>query len=511
MLARSADRRRELALRAALGAGRTRLVRQLLTEALALALTAAGVGLLIARWWIDATTRMIPEVLAYWVRFDMDMGVLLYTVALALGTVLLFGLVPALQNSGSDLHVDLKHSARTGAARSGSRLRSSLVVAEVALSMVLLVGAALMVQSFLRIQRANPGFDTANVLTMRGLLVGDAYDDPAARTELWQQAAERLRALPSVDGAAVTSAIPADDGGPTTRAVAGGGSERAEDGLLVMQFAATAGYFDALDVELLAGREFRAEEVRDTSRAVAIVGAGLAARLWSGADPLGRTIRLEGGTELQVIGVAPDLQYDEFGEDPIGTRYQLHLPLGRFAWRGMSLLVRADGNAASLVPAVRRELGALAPMLATYEVMTFEERRHFTQWERRLMGDSFATFGGIALLLALAGIYGVVSYSISRRRHEIGVRLALGASPRGTVTLVVWQTARLALLGIALGCVGALAVSRMLQGLLYGVEARDPATLIVLPLALASAAVIAAWLPARRAAHVDPLTALRAE
>jgi putative ABC transport system permease protein len=511
MLARAADRRRELALRAALGARRLRIVRQLLTEALVLALVAAGLGLLIAKWWVDASTRLVPNDLAYWMRFEIDGGVLLYTLALALTTVVLFGLVPALQNSGSELHGDLKQGARSGVARSASRLRAGLIIVEVALSLMLLVGATLMVQSFLRIQRASPGFATENLLTLRGLLVGDEYDLPTARSALWQQAAERLAALPGVRGAAVTSAIPADDGGPTTRAIADGSAEPVEEGLLVMQFASTAGYFDALGVRLLAGREFRPEEVSDTGAVVAIVGRQLGQRLWPDGDPVGRTLRLANGAALRVIGVAPDLQYDEFGEDVVGTRYQLHVPIGRFAWRGMSLLVRTHGDAGALAPAVRAELAALAPMLASYEVMSFEERRHFTQWERKLLGNSFASFGLMALLLALAGIYGVVSYSIARRRHEIGVRLALGASPRRTIALVVWQTARLALAGIALGFAGALAVGRGLQVLLYDVDARDPGTLLALMLTLTIAAVLAAWVPARRAARVDPLTALRAE
>ncbi|HSJ15837.1 MAG TPA: ABC transporter permease [Longimicrobiales bacterium] len=511
MLARAADRRRELAIRLALGASRRHIVRQLLTESVVLALISAGLGLLIARWWIDASLRLIPEDLAYWMRFDIDTPVLLYTLALALGTVLLFGLAPALQSTRADLHDDLKQSARAGEPRARARLRGALIVAEVGLSLVLLVGAALTVQSFLRMQRADVGFRTDRVLTMRALLAAERYADPAARTEIWQRAAERVRALPGVAGAAVTSAIPADDGGPSTRAVAAGSDLPASDGALVMLFASTTGYFDALGLELLAGRDFRPEEVRDTGAAVAVVGQRLARELWPGADPTGRTIVLADGAVLRVIGVAPDLQYDEFGEDVIGTRLQLHVPAGRFGWRGMSLIVRAEADAAALVPGIRRELSALEPLLAPYEIMTFDERRIFTQWHVRLMGSYFASFGLMALVLALAGVFGVVAYAIARRQHEIGVRLALGASPRGTVWLMVWQTARLSLIGIALGLLGALAVSRALHGMLFGIEATDPRTLLALPVLLAAAAVLAAWLPARRAARVDPLVTLRAE
>jgi putative ABC transport system permease protein len=514
LLARAADRRREVSVRAALGASRARVVRLLLTESVLLALAGGVLGVLIATWWVAAMIRVIPEELAYWIRIAVDAPVLLYTLVLALGTGLLFGTAPALQASRVDLHTDLKEGSRAaGAGRTRVRLRGALVTGEVALSVVLLVGAALMIQSFLRLQRADPGFAEERILSLRIMASGDQYDSVLARAAFYQRALQEITALPAVAAAAATVSIPADDGGPSV-ALRAAGDERASDrSLIVSAFASTAAFFDVLGVSLVAGRTFTTAEVVDTTSRVAIIGRTLAARLWPGEDAVGRSIRLgdDGAEVLTVVGVAPDLQYEEFGEEDERARLQVHLPYGRRPYRQMALLVRAHGDPGVLKQDVRSALRRADATLAAFDVLTMTERRRFTTWEQRMFGQMFGNFGAIALLLALVGVYGVMAYTVSQRRREIGIRLALGARPGDVLREVIGGALRLAVAGALIGTAGALAVVRLLSGLVWGVSLTDPLTFVAVPAVLLAAGLLAGAVPARRAAHIDPLEALRAE
>jgi predicted permease len=375
--------------------------------------------------------------------------------------------------------------------------------------MVLLVSASLMVRSFLALQSADPGFEDTHILSLRMVQAGDRYDDPEARAEYWRQVGEELGHLPGAVAAAATSAIPADDGGASVRLLPDGAPE--DEALYVNAVASTQGLFETLGKDLLAGRDFTVEEVMDPEADVALVGERLARRLWPDQDPVGRRIVLPGNGTFRIIGVAPDLQYEEFGEDLESARLQIHVPYGVWGNRGMSILVRAVGDPASLVEPVRRELARIDPTLAPYDILTMPERRAVTTWEQRLFGDSFAIFGAIALVLALCGIYGVIAYSVARRTREIGIRIALGARPGKVQGRVVGSAVVLAGSGTAIGLAVAVVFARALRGIVYGVNPLDPFTFVGTLGALLVAAAAASWIPAHRAARVDPTEALRAE
>ena len=511
-LARASDREREIALRAAIGAGRGRIVRQLLTESLMLAVAGGVLGLFISVWWVEFMAGSIPEELAYWINFGVDRSVLMYTVAISLGTGVLFGLVPALQATRVDLQTSLREGTRSATqSRVQNRFRSALVVGEVALSLMLLVAAALMVQSFLRLSAADPGFATDRMLSLRLTLAGDQYDPLEAKAAFFQRAADRLSQLPGVEHAAATMSIPADDGGISVPVLPEGSTRSMDDAIMASEVASTAGLFDALGIKLMAGRDFTRQEVSDSAARVVIVGAELARRLWPGQDPVGRRMRIGAQHTYTVIGISPDLQYEEFGEAVESSRLQLHVPFAQWGGRGMAFLVRATGNPATLERAVRNELRAIDPTLAAYDILTMDARRHYTHWPQRIFGQTFGAFGGTALLLALAGVYGVMAFSVARRRREIGVRVALGARPGDVLRLVVGRAAMLAVLGVAVGVVGAWALTRLLSGMLWGVATNDPATFMLTPLLLIAAALTASYVPARRAMRVDPMVALRSE
>ncbi|MBW3535006.1 MAG: ABC transporter permease [Gemmatimonadetes bacterium] len=380
---------------------------------------------------------------------------------------------------------------------------------EVALSLILLVGAGLMVRSFLGVAGADIGMPVSSTLSMRLTLAGDRYDPVEERIAFFEDAAERIEGLPGVAGAAAMSAIPADDGGPAVpvRREEGEPLETAPVATLV---GATAGAFEALGVGLLAGREFTGSEARDTSSAVAVVGESLARRLFGGTDAVGRTILVDGEV-LEVVGVVPDIVYEELGEQSDVSRLQVHVPYAFLGWRGMALLVRGEGDAGSLTGPVRAELRDMDPVQAPFDVMTMVERRRFTSWPQRFFGGLFVQFGAVALLLAGAGVYGVVAYGVARRRRELGLRLALGA-PRSALLAGVVKTSLIpAAIGTAAGLGGAWALSRLLSSLLYGVSGTDALTFAGAGAVMGLVALAATWLPARRALGLDPSETLRAE
>ena len=511
LLARSSDREREIALRAALGASRARVLRQLLTESVLLALVGGVAGILISVWWVDAMMSTIPEELPYWLHFSVDGSVLAYTIAISIATGLLFGLMPALQAARGDLQSNLREGSRSGQTRAQNRLRNTLVVGEIALSMILLVGAGLMVQSFLKLQAASPGFDTERLLTFRVTLAGDQYDPLVAKANFFQRAAERFAALPGVHAAAVTSSIPADDGGAAVPVVAVGDARAAEDAITVTEVADGRGLYSVLGVQLRAGRDFTPQELADTAARVVILGQRLATRLFPGQDALNRQVRIGEHHPFTVIGIAPDLQYEEFGEETLQDSLQMHVTYAQWGTRGMAFMVRTTGDPNAMQSRIREELRAIDPALAAWDMQTMEQRRLYTTWPQRLFGKSFGTFGATALVLALAGVYGVIAYSVARRRREIGVRIALGARPADVLQLVVGRAALLAGLGVAIGLAGAIAVSGLLKGLIWGVSTVDPLTFIVTPIVLTVAALLASYIPARRATKLDPIVALRSE
>jgi putative ABC transport system permease protein len=513
LLSRAAARHREMAIRAALGAGRLRIVRQLLTESVLLALGGAVLGIVIALWGVDLIVAAVPADRPFWMVFTIDQRVLAFTAAVALGTGLLFGLAPAWQVTRTDLHDSLKEGSR-GAGTGGGRqrLRHTLVVAQVALSMILLVGAALMIRSFLRLQRVDPGFDRQNMLASTVVLSGQRYDSTRARAGFFEDLLSRLRALPGVTGAAASQAPPLSGSGSTSTFTVEGQTVQTGEQPEGNWQAVTGGYLTLLGVPITRGRDLTDRDVRDSAR-VAVVNRTMAERFWPGDDPLGKRFRFGGADEADsewftIVGVAGNVRHGRLGEPP---ENQFYIAYSQAAYRGMVVLLRTAGDPTALAPALRREVRAVDPQLPVFELETMNEMYRQSLWEQRLYGAMFGSFAAVALLLAAVGLYGVMAYMVTLRTHEIGVRMALGAQRRDMLRLVVRRGLTLAGLGVAIGLVGAFAVTGLLRGFLFGVTATDPLSFLGIPLILSLVALLASWVPARRATRVDPILALRYE
>lgn len=514
LLVRGAARQREAAVRAAIGASRWRLMSSLLAESLLLSGVGAAIGLLASQWVLDFIRLSFPEELPYWMRFDVDVRVASFAIGIAVFTALVTGLLPALRASRPKLHEDLKESGRgISLGTAAQRLQSGLAVLQVALCLTLLIGASLMIRSFVAMQDADLGFDHRPVLSARAYLAGDAYDDVRARAAFFASAVDELERLPGVVSAAATTSIPGDDGGALVRLVVDGQTTPEQD-LAASSVGATPGIFRTLGVTMIEGRPFTAMESADPHSEAVIINAALARRLWPGESALERRIGVRGRAQVtwfRIVGVAPDVHYEEIGEETESSQLNLYLPYARSGARTMALLVRGSSDAATLIMPVRDALRQLHAGLPLYEIMPMTERRRFTTWEQEFFGQMMGVFAGIALLLACLGVYALLSYSTGRRTQEIGVRLALGASPRDVIRLFVGQAGVVGGLGLLVGVALAAIVSRALGGLLWGVDPLDPRLFAAVGAVLLAVVLFASYWPARRAAHLDPVTALRAE
>lgn len=514
MLVRGASRQRELAVRAAMGAGRGRLLWATLAETVLVAGPGAAIGLLMSQWLVDAMIGAFPpNSLPYWLDFSIDGRVVSFCVGAAVFTTLVVGLLPALRTVQPNLVNDLKEGGRgVSLGRAGQRLQAGLVVAQVALCFALLVGANMMVQSFLAMQRTSLGFDHTPMLTSGGYLAGDAYNDLQVRAAFYQRVVDSVRAVPGVAAATVTTATPGDDGGQGQQLVIDG-LTNADDAIGVQSIAITAGLFDTIDVPLLEGRTFTDAEVLNPRADVALVNQELARRLWPGESALNRRIGFRDNDEIlwrRVVGVAPNVHYEEVGEDTDQSRLNVYVPMATSGTRSIAMLIRSQGKPASVVAPVGDALRRIAPTFAASAVVLMSEMRGRTTWEQEFFGDLMAVFAAGALLLACLGIYALISYSVGRRSREIGVRLALGARPADIVGMLVKETARVGGTGLIAGLLLAAAIARGLVGGLYGVNVNAWLfASMATPLALAI--FVAAWVPARRAARVEPTTALRDE
>ncbi|HEY8233120.1 MAG TPA: ABC transporter permease [Vicinamibacteria bacterium] len=519
-LARGVARQRELAVRASLGASRARLARQMLAETALLCAGGGLVGLALGGWFVELAIASWPEELPYWMRLDLDWRGVLFTVLVTAVAALCAGLLPAWRASRPDLASDLRDGARGTAGAASQRLQSLLVVGQVAASLALLVGASLMMRSFLRLQAAPSGFVEESLLTMRFYIAGDAYDVTERRAEFVSQLEERVAALPGVAGVAATSSIPVDDGGAPVRLVIERHPVPRGDEPGAIRITASPRLFETLGAPLVEGRTFTAEEHRSAAADVVIVNRALARRFWPEGAIGQRLALVDGGGVrddepvrwLRVVGVAPDLQYEEFGEETAASRLNVFRPYATAPGRSLALLLRARTQAPrAQAEAVRRVFREADPGLAIWDVRTMDEVRSFTTWEQRFFGHLMGAFAAQALLLACLGVYGVLAYAVSQRVHEIGVRLALGAQPLDVVRLVVSRGLLLGLAGAGLGLVLSLAVGRALQGVLYGVAPSEPLALLATAAVLLAVVLAASLLPARRAAAIDPIAALRAE
>jgi putative ABC transport system permease protein len=514
LVARATVRHREIAVRAALGAGRGRIVRQLLTESLLLAVASAPLGIAVAYvglWWLTASIppQNNPP---YYIDWSMNPRIVVYTIAIAALTGILFGLAPALQAARANLQDALKDRG-AGAGGSRNRLRSALVVAEIALSLVLLVGASLFIRSFLNLQQARAGFDTERLMTMRFYMPGDQYEPADAMVRRVDDIVRRVEALPGVVAAAASNMVPLAFGGSEGAVVPEGVAITAGQEPTASYFGVTPHMLRALKVPLVAGRDFTDAEGQGRS-GVAVVNGAFAKRMWpNSTDVVGQRFRLLDDKQnewITVIGVVGDFRlFSVRNSKP--TPY-VFVPYPYDPARNTGLTIRvAGGSPAAITSAVRQEIRRADPTLPIFNARTGEEARFNTFWQYRLFGWMFSIFGAVALILASVGVYGVLAYAVSQRTQEIGVRMALGASRQNVFGLIVAHGAQLAGIGIVCGVIGAIGVTRVVNSLLYNVSATDPLSFLLTAAFLALVAVVAAWIPARRATAVDPMIALRAE
>lgn len=511
MLARAARRQREMAIRVAVGAGRGRLVRQLLTESIVVALLGGTAGLLLALWAVDLVSARTAGLVPYWIEFGIDGRVLAFCATATLLTGILFGLAPALRASRPDLHEALKEGAPQGSP-GRHRLRVMLVIAEVALALVLLNAAGVMVKAVLRVTEPPAGYDSRGLLQADMEYLGDRFADSGAVAEATGEIVRRLDAAPGVRAAARRTWFIAGFGARDQKIAVEGPPEVPDGASPRFGFAVTPGYFETLGLELVAGRTFEAGD--DAGAApVAVINRTMADAVWPGGSPLGRRIRLGGpGSGLPwvtVVGVVSN----ETGEPRAGQRPRsdVYMPLAQNPGRPVQFLVRGSRDHDRLAPLLRASIRAVAPDEPVERIQSAEAAIAQQFWPWRAMATMLTAFAVFAVVLAMIGIYGVVAYAVSQRRQEIGVRMALGERRERIVGLIVADGARLVGAGIIVGLIISLMVTRVMRSLLFGSNPVDPAVIAGVALLLAVSATVASWLPALRATRVDPMASLRTE
>lgn len=515
LLARAAARHKEIALRLALGAKRGRIVRQLMTESLLLSAMGGVVGLLLAVVGVNLLKAFIPDDISQVTAVNVDANVLAFTLGVSLLTGLIFGLAPALQASRFNLNEALKEGGRdSSAGRHGNHIRSLLVVGEVAVSLVLLIGAGLLIHSFVRLRSVDPGFRTDNLLTMRIALPRLKYPDHAKRTAFFDELLSRVTAVPGVRSAAVANWIPLTLQGDTFGiSVEGRPDPGAQEMPDVVTRVVSFEYLNTMGIELLRGRPFNAQQDRTDSAPVAIISETMARRLWPDEDPLGKRLRPGGADSdepwITVIGVAKDVRQFDLTAEP---RLQMYLPSVQpsFFVPG-HLVVRTEIDPMSVAGAVRQAVWEIDKDQPVSDMRSMEEIFAESIAHQRFSMLMLGAFAAVAMILGTVGIYGVVSYTVAQRTHEIGVRMALGAGTGSVLSLIVGHALKLTLIGVVVGLPAAFVLSRLTESLLFGVTPTDPATFVAIPLVLIAAATVASYLPARRATRINPVIALRYE
>jgi putative ABC transport system permease protein len=518
LLARASSRRKEMAVRAALGAGRWRVARGLLVESVMLALAAGALGLLLAFWGTDLLVALGPGDLPRIGEVALDERVLLFTLAVSLLTGVGFGLAPAAQASRADLVDALKEGGSNPSARPGGRLRGALVVSEIALALVLLVGAGLLVRSFARLLEVDPGFRPEGVVTMQLQLSDASYAENHQVVSFYDRLLERARGLPGVVEAGLVTTVPLGKGAMAlTYDVEGRPPAPPNERTSASFDVASPGYFRAMNIPLVRGRTFTDAD-REGSPAVVIVSETMARRAWPGEDPLGKRITMGASASgppppsREVVGVVGDVKHGGLEAE---VKEAIYAPYGQVPWPNVTLVARTEADPDATAVAMRAAVRGVSPDQPVYNVRVMEQVVAESVAKPRLYASLLGLFAGLALLLSAMGIYAVMSYTVTQRAHEIGIRMALGARPGDVLRLVVGHGMRLTLVGVAIGLAAAFGLARLLASLsaslLFGVSATDPATFGGIALLLAGVALLACWLPARRAARVDPLVALRTD
>ena len=513
LLARAAVRHREISIRSALGAGKWRIIRQLLTEAILIGLLSAPIGIGIA--WIGlrlVDSGIPPDSVPYFIHWSLDARSLAYTIGISMLTGIIFGLAPALQAARTNLQDSLKEGARGAAGGRRARLRSMLVVSEIAMSLILLVGASLFVRSFLNLQHSTTGFDTSPIMTMRIYLPGTAYEAPEAKARRVQDIVQRIEGLPGVEAAFGSNFVPFGGGGSGGNISVEGQAVEAGKEPSITFVAASPHLRNTLGVALLRGRDI--SDTEETTRTpVALINQTMASQIWPGQDPLGRRFKLLNDDVedwFTVVGVIGDFRHFQ-GDTERPVFPSAYVPYSFDPTLNTGLTIRVSGEPSAITSAVREQIRFADPGLPVFAIQTLERLRQLSFWQFRLFGWMFSVFGAIALLLASVGVYGVLSYSVSQRVQEIGVRMALGAERKDVLRLILGHGMKLAAIGIVLGIVGAAGATQFIKTVLFNVTPTDPISFTGVAAFLTLVALVASYVPARRAMAVDPIVALRNE
>jgi putative ABC transport system permease protein len=515
LLARVGVRQKEIAVRTALGASRLRIMRQLFTESLMLSVGGGAAGLLIAVWGVKWLVSMGPNTIPRVHEIAVDPRVVGFTLLISAATSLLFGLAPALQASRPNLTDALKESGRSSAGLSRNRICSVLVISEVALSLVLLIGAGLMIRSFAKLNYVDPGFNPADVLTMGVTLLPNKYPEEERVASFYAQLLEQAAATPGVVSAGGISELPFSGSNTNDSFTIEGRPPVAKQDEPGTEYrVVTPRYFEAMGIPLLAGRDFTGADTKQAPNVV-IINEAFANRHFAGESPLDHRIRLQGQERdpLLIIGVVGDVRDQQLDEQPIPEAFVPYLqnPLSKTYYRSMTIVARTKSDPGGVAGSLRAALTSVDKSLPVYDLKPMTEYLRDSLARRRFNLILLTTFAGVALVLAAIGIYGVISYGVTQRTHEIGIRMALGAGRGDVLGLVIRQGMRMALVGVVIGLLASVALTRLMETLLFGISVTDPLTYTVIALLLTSVALLACFVPARRATKVDPLLALRYE
>jgi putative ABC transport system permease protein len=503
LLARAATRSREISIRAAMGASRYRLIRQLLTESVMLSVIGGGLGALLAAWAIPLLMAMAPPAISSFKAVGLNGEVLAFSLGVSVVTGILFGLVPALSSSSGSPAESLKQGER-GSTAGGSRRRSFLIATEVGLSLILLIGAGLMIKSFANLTKVAPGFNPDRLLIFN--IGASARADEDQQNQFYQQIVQRVATVPGVQHVAAVSRLPLA-GGNSTRTFNRPGSKKADHADIRI---ATPDYFQTMGIPLVRGRNFTEHDKQDSAR-VAIINEETAKEVFPGEDPIGQYVENFGPKDekLQVVGVVGNIRHVALETAP---RPELYQPLGQGMWPGVFIAVRtAPENSLTLLPAIQQAVWSVNKSVALGNPRTMQDIIARTLLQKKFTMLLLSIFAGTALLLAAIGLYGVISYSVAQRTRELGIRIALGAQRSDVLRLILRQGMTLVAAGVIFGIAASLGLTRLIASLLYGISASDPITFFLLSAALVFVAFIACWLPARRASAVDPIVALHAE
>ncbi len=514
LLAQAASRHREIAVRSALGAGRARLVRQMLTESVLVAIMGGAAGMVLALWAINLLIALKPENLPRLSGVGIDGAVLLFTLAVSTITGILFGLVPAWSASRADLNEALKEGGRSASGGvSKRRLRSLLVVSELAISLVVLIAAGLLIRSFWQLRSTDPGFDPHGVVTMRIELPEARYREIPKQNRFRTQVLDELNSLPGVE-AALISELPLGGDWLTHNFIIDGRAPLAPgDEPEISTRSATRGYFKAMRIPLVGGRDFTTQD-RDGALPVCILNRSAVREYFTDEDPIGARIRWARGNAppwMTIVGVVGDIKHFELGQPEQPAVYTAYEQQDQPWKRWMSFVIRSNSGSSTLIDQAKKAVWAVDSQVPVTRVQTMPEVMAASIAEQRFNMLLLGIFAAVALLLAAVGVYGVISYSVTQRTHEIGIRMALGARTGSVLKLVVGQGLRLALVGVGLGLGAAFALTRLMSTFLFGVSATDPQTFVLISMALVAVALLASYIPARRATRVDPMVALRCE